>query len=243
MSTIDCRNWMGKILQYLHSHGIHRAFSSLHWSLQLTLCVAHRNYQGHIFKNITCPFSCFSLATLKKGQSQFYYRCKLLEITVFATVWWTVIVYFKNTSWTIQECTHFMDTTQTKAGIVSHTSRMGPHLQWRALVLLPSNVVGQESRRENSNTAKFPIRIFVLSTFTKGAQFPSHLYAIDNRYLHWTFCDIDLCLIAFYYEREWCILPVIHIVSYLSILLFNHQHSASAICILWIPLSTYSELT
>lgn len=57
---------MSKILQYLHSHGIHRAFSSLHWSLQLTLCVAHRNYQGHIFKNITCPFSCFSLATLKK---------------------------------------------------------------------------------------------------------------------------------------------------------------------------------
>lgn len=152
-------------------------------------------------------------------------------------------MYFKNTSWTIQECTHFMDTTQTKAGIVSHTSRMGPHLQWRALVLLPSNVVGQESRRENSNTVKFPIRIFVLSTFTKGAQFPSHLYAIDNRYLHWTFYDIDLCLIAFYYEREWCILPVIHIVSYLSILLFNHQHSASAICILWIPLSTYSELT
>lgn len=206
------------------------------------MCCTQELPRSH-FQKHHLPFFLFQFSNFKKGQSQFYYHCKLLEITVFATVWWTVIVYFKNTSWTIQECTHFMDTTQTKAGIVSHTSRMGPHLQWRALVLLPSNVIGQESRRENSNTVKFPIRIFVLSTFTKGAQFPSHLYAIDNRYLRWTFCDIYLCLIAFYYEREWCILPVIHIVSYLSILLFNHQHSASAICIFWIPLSTYSELT
>lgn len=152
-------------------------------------------------------------------------------------------MYFKNIfeSWGIQEYTHFMDTKQIKAGIVSHTSRMRPCLQWGVLVFLPSNIVGQESSRENSNIVKSPIMIFVLATFIKGAQFPSHLLSMAYRYFCWTFYVIKLCLIV-YYEREQCILPVIHVVSYLSILLFNHHHSTSAICILWIPLSTYSEL-
>lgn len=59
---------MGKILQYLHSHGIHRAFSSLRWSLQLTVCCTQELPRSH-FQKHHLPFFLFQFSNFRKGQS------------------------------------------------------------------------------------------------------------------------------------------------------------------------------
>ena len=57
--------------------------------------------------------------------------------------------------------THFTNAQSGLRQIISHTSRMSPSPQWRASILLSSNIVGQERGWENSNIRKFTAGISV----------------------------------------------------------------------------------